>query len=156
MSSTTSPMGPFCAALTQQDIERGLRRLGLVLGDAVEVHSSLRSFGWVEGGAAAVVDALMDVGEEGALVMSAYALTPALPLTEEEKARGILARVRFLGEATDERTGMGAIADEFRGSQQLSSESASIECVRGDTTPTYIARGMSICWMSMDGFSYWG
>ena len=40
--------------ITQKEIEAGLRELGLRRGDAVEVHSSLSSFGWVEGGATAV------------------------------------------------------------------------------------------------------
>jgi aminoglycoside N3'-acetyltransferase len=102
-------------SLTREEIEDGLRRLGLARGDVVEVHSSLSKFGWVEGGAATVVDALMHVvGEEGAIVMSAYPLSPPLPLTEEERARGILAKVRLLREGDGDRTGMGAIADEFR------------------------------------------
>jgi len=101
--------------LTQKDIEVGLRQLGLGRGDAVEVHSSLSGFGWVEGGAPTVVDALMNVvGENGALVMSAYPMSLPLPLTEQEKARGILAKVQIFGEDYDGRTGMGAIADEFR------------------------------------------
>ena len=84
--------------LTRIEIEHGLRQLGLTRGDAVEVHSSLSSLGWVEGGAATVVDALMNVvGEEGALVMSAYPVSKPLPLTEEEKARGILAKVQIFG-----------------------------------------------------------
>lgn len=37
--------------LTQVDIESGLRKLGLEEGQIVEVHSSLSSFGWVNGGA---------------------------------------------------------------------------------------------------------
>lgn len=101
--------------LTQSIIEDGLRQLGLARGDVVEVHSSLSSFGWVEGGAATVVDALMSVvGVEGALVMSAYPLSKPLPLTPEEKARGILAKVQICGEEYDGPTGMGVIADEFR------------------------------------------
>jgi aminoglycoside 3-N-acetyltransferase len=107
--------GVRSGAVTQADIEEGLQQLGLGRGDAVEVHSSLSSFGWVERGAPAVVDALMTVvGEEGTLVMSAYALTAPLPLTEEEVARGVVVKVRFLEEGSEERTGMGAIADEFR------------------------------------------
>jgi aminoglycoside 3-N-acetyltransferase len=103
------------APLTRQDIEQGLRALGLRRGDAIEVHSSLKSLGWVEGGASTVVDALMNVvGECGAIVMSAYAVSPPLPLTNEEKARGILAKVRLLGDDAHARSGMGAIADEFR------------------------------------------
>ena len=110
MSSSSEPN-----ALTLSDIEDGLRQLGLPRGAAVEVHSSLSSLGWVEGGAPAVVDALMNVvGQEGALVMSAYPVSKPLPLTEEEKARGILAKVRLYGEDYDGPTGMGAIADEFR------------------------------------------
>ena len=102
-------------SLTREEIEGGLRRLGLRRGDAVEVHSSLSSFGWVEGGAQAVVDALMHVvGEEGTIVMSAYPLSLPLLLTKEERARGILAKVRILREDAGDRTGMGAIADEFR------------------------------------------
>ena len=58
--------------LTQQDIEDGLRQLGLGQGDVAEVHSSLSSLGLVEGGAPTVVDALMSVvSAQGALVMSA-------------------------------------------------------------------------------------
>ncbi|MGE5224335.1 MAG: AAC(3) family N-acetyltransferase [Omnitrophica WOR_2 bacterium] len=101
--------------LTQKVIEDGLRQLGLGRGYAVEVHSSLSSFGRVEGGAAAVVDALINVvGKEGALVMSAYPLSKPLPLSEAEKARGILAKVQTYNLDYDGPTGMGAIADEFR------------------------------------------
>jgi aminoglycoside N3'-acetyltransferase len=103
------------SALARADIEEGLRQLGLTRGTAVEVHSSLSSFGWVEGGAAAVVDALMNVvGQEGALVMSAYPVSKTLPLTEEEKERGILGKVRLYEQDYDGPTGMGAIADHFR------------------------------------------
>ena len=101
-------------ALTQNEIEEGLRQIGLSRGDIVEVHSSLSSFGWVEGGAAAVVDALMHVvTEEGALVMSAYPVSKPLPLTREEIDRGVLAKVRMYDFDYDGPTGMGVIADEF-------------------------------------------
>src|SRR5512146_1302328 len=94
--------------LTQQDIESGLYRLGLEKGQIIEVHSSLSSFGWVEGGAPAVVDALINViGEEGSMVMSAYPLSKPLPLSEEEKAWGILAKVQTYGEDYRGPTGMG-------------------------------------------------
>jgi len=113
MVKTLEPEQPV--PLTRQDLEQGLRALGLHRGDAIEVHSSLKSLGWVEGGASTVVDALMNVvGEQGAIVMSAYAVSPPLPLTNEEQARGILAKVRLLGRGVHARTGMGAIADEFR------------------------------------------
>jgi aminoglycoside 3-N-acetyltransferase len=100
--------------LTQQDIVTGFRNLGLPRGDAVEVHS-LRSMGYVQGGASTVIQALMEVvGEEGAVVMSAYPISLPLPLTEDEKARGINAKVRFLDADDDSKTGMGIIPDTFK------------------------------------------
>jgi len=100
--------------LTQKDIADDLKRLGLERGAAVEVHSSLSSMGFVEGGAPTVINTLMDVvGEEGAIVMSAYLVTPLIPLTEEEKRKGITAKVRKLDENTDCKTGMGVIVDTF-------------------------------------------
>jgi aminoglycoside 3-N-acetyltransferase len=61
-----------------------------------------------------VLDALMHVvGEEGALVMSAYRVSRAVPLSEAERTRGIAWKVRVLPEDSTERTGMGAIADAF-------------------------------------------
>jgi len=101
--------------LTRKDIITGLEQLGLKPGAAVEVHSSLSSMGSVQDGAAAVIEALMEVvGTEGAIVMSAYAVTLPLPLTAEDKALGILAKVRFLKEGDDQRTGMGVVSDTFR------------------------------------------
>jgi aminoglycoside 3-N-acetyltransferase len=81
----------------------------------VEVHSSLSSLGYVHGGAETVIKSLMEVvGEEGTIVMSAYLVTLPLPLTAQEKAEGIIAKVRMLDEAEDCRSGMGVIADTFR------------------------------------------
>jgi aminoglycoside N3'-acetyltransferase len=101
--------------LTQAAIEADLRRLGLERGAIVEVHSALSSLGWVAGGADTVVDALMAVvGVEGGLVMSAYPVSKPLPLTDEERARGITAKVRLYDETYAGPTGMGAIADAFR------------------------------------------
>ncbi len=48
-------------------------RLGLKKGDIVGVHSSLSSFGYVEGGADTVIDALLEtVGDHGSTVMSTH------------------------------------------------------------------------------------
>lgn len=52
---------PRGMVVTRQDIARELRSLGLA-GRPVCAHSSLRSFGDVEGGAAAVVGAFLDEG----------------------------------------------------------------------------------------------
>ncbi len=56
--------------VTKEDIESGLRELGLNKGDVVLVHSSLSSFGCVMGGADAVIDALLEVvGDEGTIMV---------------------------------------------------------------------------------------
>jgi len=101
--------------LTTKEIENGFRKLGITKGNVVEVHSSLSGFGFVEGGADTIIDALMNiVGREGALVMPAYTISKPLPLSEIEKARGILAKVEIFDETYNGPTGMGIIADKFR------------------------------------------
>ena len=57
-------------SVTEQDIRYGLRSLGLDESSAVIVHSSLRSFGRVEGGALAVCRALVSVC--GTVLMPAF------------------------------------------------------------------------------------
>ena len=60
-------------ALTSREIRAGLCGLGVEEGDALVVHSSLSSFGHVEGGADAVVDALLDaVGPSGTLAVPTF------------------------------------------------------------------------------------
>lgn len=59
--------------LTQKKLIEGYSALGVSPGDVLMVHSSLSSFGYVAGGAGAVVSALIYVlGEEGTLVMPAF------------------------------------------------------------------------------------
>lgn len=59
------------------DFVSGLRSLGLRRGDGVVVHSSLKSLGWVEGGAETVIDALLEVvGPEGLLVVPTFTYKP--------------------------------------------------------------------------------
>ena len=56
--------------VTWREIAEGLRELGLERGSTVLVHSSLSSFGYVVGGAEAVIKALVEVvGEEGTVVV---------------------------------------------------------------------------------------
>jgi aminoglycoside 3-N-acetyltransferase len=59
--------------LTSEDISAGLRGLGLKGGDRVLLHSSLSSMGWVEGGADAVIDALLaTIGVRGTLMVPTF------------------------------------------------------------------------------------
>lgn len=56
--------------VTERDIIAALNDVGIRRGDVVIVHSSLKSMGYVEGGADTVIDALLKVlGEDGTLVM---------------------------------------------------------------------------------------
>jgi aminoglycoside 3-N-acetyltransferase len=59
--------------VTEADIARGLAEVGMSPGDTVFVHSSLRSFGHVAGGAGAVIEALLQaVGPEGTVVVPTF------------------------------------------------------------------------------------
>lgn len=59
--------------VTKEDILAGLRRLGLKPGDGLMVHASLKSFGYVDGGARTVIAALMAaLTPEGTLLMPSF------------------------------------------------------------------------------------
>ena len=56
--------------VSKSDIEKRLREIGIKEGDKLLVHSSLSSFGYVEGGADTVIDALIEsVGFEGTVLV---------------------------------------------------------------------------------------
>ncbi len=103
--------------VSKDDIKKGLEQLGLRKGDSVGVHSSLSSFGYVDGGADAVIDAIIEiVGEEGNVVMSTYS-TNLLPVERapEEIAMGVSWLYKILPydpEETPCRT--GTIPETFR------------------------------------------
>lgn len=91
-----------------------LKRVGLQEGMVLEVHSSLSSFGYIEGGAETVIEALIEcVGETGSIFMPALALSSEMELTEEDKAMGITVKIKVLPEDAP-KTAMGIIADTFR------------------------------------------
>ena len=70
-----------------REIRRGIRDLGLV-GCSVCVHASLRSFGWVEGGAETVVEAFL--GERCTLLVPAFswAFRAASPVGRQPPRNG--------------------------------------------------------------------
>jgi len=84
--------------VSKDEIKAGLIKLGLESGDSVGVHSSLSSFGYVDGGANAVVDALLEVvGECGTIAMPTYSANLAkVEKTPEEIAIGVLWIYRIL------------------------------------------------------------
>ncbi|MEV6837429.1 AAC(3) family N-acetyltransferase [Streptomyces sp. NPDC051133] len=64
---TPAPTGPL---VTRDGLCAQLRLLGVGTGETLLVHSSLSSLGWVNGGAVAVVQALLDaLGPSGTLVV---------------------------------------------------------------------------------------
>ncbi|MDH4180077.1 MAG: AAC(3) family N-acetyltransferase [Armatimonadota bacterium] len=83
--------------VTQQSLAHDLSQLGLRSGDVVFLHSSLKSLGWVDGGADAVIDAFLAViGPEGLLIV------PTLTWTF---ARGRAAKHAFDPKETPSRVG---------------------------------------------------
>ena len=101
-------------ALNKQDLINGFCKAGINKGDEIEVHSSLSSFGYVDGGAENVISALKEtVGNNGSIFMPALRLSPELPLTEEDKKAGITSKIKILPENRT-HSAMGIIADTFR------------------------------------------
>ena len=71
MSQTGPDRG--VSELSQADIVKGLRQMGLKSGDVVLVHSAMRTMGRVQGGAGTVVDAFLEVvGDRGTLVVPTF------------------------------------------------------------------------------------
>lgn len=90
------------------------KKIGLREGMILEVHSSLSSFGHIDGGAETVIDALIScVGESGSIFMPALRLSPPLELSRKDKDMGITTKIKILPEDAP-RTDMGIIADTFR------------------------------------------
>lgn len=72
--------------MNKTEIVTELKKIGLQEGMEIEVHSSLSSFGYVDGGAEVVIEALMEcVTEQGSIFMPSLCFSPELELTEEEK-----------------------------------------------------------------------
>lgn len=87
---------------SRRDLADRLRRLGVGEGDSIVVHSSLRALGPVDGGAATVVDAILDViGEGGTLLAPTYTYfsTRFDPLTEPSLTGRLTETIRNRGDA---------------------------------------------------------
>ncbi|MCQ2249380.1 MAG: GNAT family N-acetyltransferase [Treponema sp.] len=100
--------------VTKEELKNALVELGVTPGMSLEVHSSLKSFGRVEGGAQTVIDALKEtVTDEGSIFMPALRLSPEMEPTEEDKKLGIKVKIKVL-DRSEKKTAMGVIADTFR------------------------------------------
>ncbi len=71
MAKTTG--GSETPQVTKEDVKRGLAEVGIREGDLLFCHSSLSAFGHVDGGADAVIDALLEaVGSAGTIVVPTF------------------------------------------------------------------------------------
>jgi len=103
--------------VSKEEIKRGLKELGLERGDALGVHSSLSSFGYVEGGADAVIDALLEtVGDEGTIVMPTYSSNrKEVERTRREVELGVTWKFKILPyDPKETPCWTGLIPDTFR------------------------------------------
>jgi len=103
--------------VSKEDIEIALRELGLKKGDIVGVHSSLSSFGYVDGGADAVIDALLEiVGREGTIVMPTHSTNLVkVKLAPREVAAGALWLYKILPyDPKETPCSTGVIPETFR------------------------------------------
>jgi aminoglycoside 3-N-acetyltransferase len=106
---------------TAETIAGDIRSLGVRPGDALIVHSSLSSLGYVEGGADAVIDALMSaVTPAGAIVMPTQ--TSQLkhptrrfgPATDPDEIERLIGETPIFDPDRTPSTRMGAIPERFR------------------------------------------
>ncbi|MEW2257841.1 AAC(3) family N-acetyltransferase [Streptomyces sp. NPDC047869] len=116
--STPPPTGPL---VTRDSLAAELRRLGVESGETLLAHSSLSSLGWVNGGAVAVVQALLDaLGPSGTLVVptqSGDQSDPAVwrsPPVPEEWWDRIRATMPPYDPATTPSRGVGVIPETVR------------------------------------------
>lgn len=107
--------------MKQIEIEKGLKKIGVKAGISVEVHSSLSSFGYVEDGAVAVINALKSiVTNRGTIIMPAFPLSKRIEPNKADKLMGISFKKKRLDLDSTERTDMGIIADTFRNDSDVS------------------------------------
>ncbi|WP_405773932.1 aminoglycoside N(3)-acetyltransferase [Streptomyces sp. NBC_00859] len=116
--STNFPAGPLC---TRDSLAAELRAIGLRPDDTLLVHSSLRSLGWVCGGAGTVVMALLDtLGAEGTLVVPTHSgdiSDPAdwgNPPVPEAWWEGIRAAMPAFDARTTPTLGVGVVPETIR------------------------------------------
>jgi aminoglycoside 3-N-acetyltransferase len=112
---------PETVAITPDDLDRELRALGLDSGAALVVHVALGQMGWVAGGAASVIQALMAVlTPEGTLVMPTFSeqLSDPAEWRDPPAPTGQIAAIRAEMQPFDPaRTptrNMGAVPEAFR------------------------------------------
>ena len=93
--------------VTRTQLTADLLKLGVNAGDTLFVHSSLKSLGYVEGGADAVVGALQDaVGPQGTLLLPTYYMPGGT-------IRGTCELKDYVFDARKHGTNMGRLPEAF-------------------------------------------
>lgn len=102
--------------VTKADIIEGLRRAGLAGGEVVLVHSSLNRFGQVDGGADAVIEAVLEaIGPGGTAVFTALTITAAYTEAHVRAAlAGKINRDEPMFDVRNSPTWAGKIPETFR------------------------------------------
>lgn len=95
--------------VTRADLDRDLAALPIAPGATVFVHSALSKLGYVDGGAQAVVDALIArvIGTGGTLALPSFTMTGTMHQAATETATSPF-------DVRCAPTGIGAIAENFR------------------------------------------
>lgn len=100
--------------VTETDLINGFRALGVKEGMMLEVHCSMSSFGNIQGGAETIINSIKAVvGDEGAIIMPSFKLSPNFPLSENDKKLGLKLKIKKLVN-DDEKSAMGIVSDAFR------------------------------------------
>ena len=93
--------------ITKDELRAGLESMGIVAGDAVMLHSSLKSIGFVDGGPRTVLEALVEaVGPAGTLVVPTYWL-PGGTILETCKLDG------YVFDPRKDGSSLGRLPSEF-------------------------------------------
>ena len=77
----------FDRAMTKQDLVTDLKMLGVKEGETLNVKASMKSIGFVEGGAKTLIDALVEaVGPKGTIITDSFVSCYRLPLDKKSQA----------------------------------------------------------------------
>jgi len=78
----------FSQVITQGQLENDIRELGVEEGDTLNIKASLGSIGRVDGGAEALINALLTVvGEQGTIVTDSFVTCYKLPLSKTDQLK---------------------------------------------------------------------
>lgn len=87
MSETKPKVSGSDQPIGREELAADIRKLGIERGDLLHVKASIRSLGPIEGGAGALLAALLDtIGPEGTLVSDAFVKAYPLPLPSGAEA----------------------------------------------------------------------